>query len=147
MECKDKGGASTRLYTRVYSELIHALETGTPDQRDLRAMLRRQKDFLAGLRNVSNDLKDKSAGNRLKKIETLKTILRDTPQFRSFEPLSLPLDADIVVTGIKWEDAFVFKSALNPLKITFTTQKIGPPCVSPHCLLSYFSDRVLLARH
>lgn len=43
-------------------------------------MLKRQKDFLAGIRNVSNDLKEKSAGNRLKKIETLKTILRDTPQ-------------------------------------------------------------------
>lgn len=32
VECKDKGGASTRLYTRVYSELVHALESGTPDQ-------------------------------------------------------------------------------------------------------------------
>jgi phosphatidylinositol 3-kinase len=82
VECKDKGGASTRLFTRVYSELVHALESGTPDQRDLRFMLKRQKDFLAGIRNVSNDLQQKSAGNRLKKIETLKTILRDTPQVR-----------------------------------------------------------------
>ena len=38
----------------------------------------------------------------------------------SFEPLPLPLDAQVQVTGIIPEKATMFKSALLPLHLTFT---------------------------
>lgn len=120
VECKDPNKAVRSMYSRVWNEFVRTLETGNSEQQALKHMLKRQRDFLAGLRNVSEEVKS-FAGNRVKKIERLKAIFQETPAFRSFEPLALPLDPTMMVTGIKSDAAYVFKSALNPLKITFLT--------------------------
>eukprot|EP00041_Stephanoeca_diplocostata_P010107 m.160416 g.160416 ORF g.160416 m.160416 type:complete len:879 (-) comp18023_c0_seq5:78-2714(-) len=130
VECRDKNKAIARLYTRVWMNFTAELETGSPEQRALMVMLRRQRNFFTGIRNLSNDIRS-SKMNRLKKIEFLKSKLRDTDDLRSFEPLTMPLDPNLVctcpgeqviVSGINADSAHVFKSALNPLKITFFTQ-------------------------
>eukprot|EP00040_Diaphanoeca_grandis_P008590 m.45750 g.45750 ORF g.45750 m.45750 type:complete len:858 (+) comp20050_c0_seq1:187-2760(+) len=120
VECKDPNKVVSRMFTKVWNEFCRVLGTGTPKQQQLKQGLKRQRDFLAGLRNVSQDLSN-FTGNRLKKIEKLRSIFAETPLFRSFEPLALPLDPGVIVTGIKAETAYVFKSALNPLKIDFQT--------------------------
>ena len=51
----------------------------------------------------------------------LKGIIRDTAGFQTIQQMPLPLDPKVVVTGMLAEKAYMFKSALVPLKLTFTT--------------------------
>lgn len=125
VECKDPNKSVKSMYTDIWNEFVRRLEYGNAAQQGLKQMLKRQRDFLAGLRNVSEELK-LFTGSRPKKIEKLKSIFRDTSQFRSFEPLALPLDPAAVVVGINPDEAYVFKSALNPLKISFITPNQTP---------------------
>lgn len=55
------------------------------------------------------------------KIERLKAFISDPKnELLSFSPLPLPLDAKVQVTGMIPERAHVFKSALFPLRISFS---------------------------
>jgi len=45
------------MYSRVWNEFVRTLETGNSEQQALKHMLKRQRDFLAGLRNVSEEVK------------------------------------------------------------------------------------------
>ena len=120
VECGFKENTAARTYTQVKKAFTDALMQGTPVQVELHVNLKRQREFLAGLRNLSRDLKAAS-GSRPKKIEKLKAILQSTEGFQSIQPLPLPLNPDVQVTGIVAEKAYMFKSALCPLRLTFTT--------------------------
>ena len=57
VECKDPNKAVRSMYSRVWNEFVRTLETGNSEQQALKHMLKRQRDFLAGLRNVSEEVK------------------------------------------------------------------------------------------
>eukprot|EP00039_Didymoeca_costata_P030435 m.29521 g.29521 ORF g.29521 m.29521 type:complete len:822 (+) comp8111_c0_seq1:174-2639(+) len=120
VECSFKESKSAKLYIQVWRAFIHALGNGNAEQKELKVHLSNQRNFLAGLRNMMKDLKS-SQGHRLKKIEKLKTILKETPGFQTIEPMPLPLEPDVTVTGIVAETAYMFKSALLPLKLELIT--------------------------
>lgn len=67
----------------------------------------------------------RESSNRMKRIEKLQTLLADPEAFKfnfaNFEPLALPLDPEVIVTGIIPERASLFKSALEPSRLTFKT--------------------------
>ena len=120
VECGFKENAAYRTYTQVKKAFTDALARGTPDQVELGVQLKRQRDFLTGLRNLARDVKSAS-GNRPKKIEKLKSILQTTEGFQAFQPMLLPLNPDVKICGVVAEKATIFKSALMPLKLTFLT--------------------------
>lgn len=65
-----------------------------------RDVLKRQGELVATLAKLSKDLRA-SRDSRPKKIERLKSFIADPKNgLLSFEPLPLPLDASIQVTGI-----------------------------------------------
>ena len=56
-----------------------------------------------------------------KKVEGLQSFLSNPlNKLISFSPLALPLDANVFVTGIISEKAYVFKSSVSPLKLVFS---------------------------
>ena len=54
-------------------------------------------------------------------IDRLRAKIADTPEFAHFDPMPLPLDPEVLVTGIDGPSAHVFKSAMMPLGLTFRT--------------------------
>ncbi|ODV88069.1 hypothetical protein CANARDRAFT_193904 [[Candida] arabinofermentans NRRL YB-2248] len=103
--------------------------------------LRNQVDLVLKIHNISMKIKkDYKKETTPRKIEILKQLLVEkhkksiggaarksmmTPteneSLLSFTPVPLPLDPKIQVHGTIPEDSSVFKSSLNPLKITFKT--------------------------
>jgi phosphatidylinositol 3-kinase len=121
VECNIKENPSSRLYAQVYRAFVHALENGNAEQQAQKAQLKRQRVFMAGLRNLTKDIKA-APGNRVKKIGILKEKLTENDGFLKIEPpMPLPLDPEVFVTGIIPEKAYMFKSALCPLLLTFQT--------------------------
>ena len=59
---------------------------------------------------------------RPKKIQTLQQII-SVPHNKllSFPPIPYLLEPDLLITGIRPDNAYIFKSALNPLRLTFIT--------------------------
>lgn len=68
----------------------------------------------------------KDPGNRKKKIEKFKQLLRDADEFKvnfsNFEAIPFPLSPDIYITKIVADKTTLFKSALMPAKLTFITE-------------------------
>ncbi|KAJ3094840.1 Phosphatidylinositol (PI) 3-kinase [Phlyctochytrium planicorne] len=115
VECEDKvvGKLFAKIAYHFMAEMVEISEG--PHRRDI---LRRQAELIAILSKISKDIRS-SKESRPRKIERLRTIIQDPKNgLLSFPPLPLPLDAQIEVTGII--PASVFKSALSPLRITFT---------------------------
>ena len=73
-------------------------------------------------------------GGQQKKTERLHVLLNDPEAFKvnflSFDPLPLPLDPEVKVKGIIAQKTTLFKSALNPIKLTFTTTNPGEEYVA-----------------
>eukprot|EP00051_Salpingoeca_urceolata_P025048 m.444882 g.444882 ORF g.444882 m.444882 type:complete len:547 (+) comp20300_c6_seq2:1212-2852(+) len=122
VECKDKEKRVSRKYIRIWNDFVKSLEAQSLQAR--RAMLSRQRDFLAGLRNLAKDLKAMKI-DRKKKVDKLRQILAESEEFVQFDPLPLPVDPDVKVVGIVPEKAHIFKSALTPLGLTFRTTTGG----------------------
>lgn len=87
-------------------------------------MLDRQQVFIDELVRLVK-LVAKESGGRLRKLERFQQLLADPDRFRfqftAFEPLPFPLDPSILITGIRPNQTILFKSALMPAKLTFTT--------------------------
>ncbi|KAF2861567.1 phosphatidylinositol 3-kinase [Piedraia hortae CBS 480.64] len=107
-----------KLYARLSYDFMRELDA-TPKGRERRTLLRRQAELVTILSKISRDVQQ-SRGDRLKKIKRLNTLLSD-PKYglKDFEPLPLPLDPDISITGIIIENCNVFKSSLSPLRLDF----------------------------
>ena len=99
----------------------------------IKHLLLRQKKFV---RNVISLMKKIAGekGGQLKKTEKLHLLLNDPEAFKmnflSFDLLPLPLDPEIKVKGIISEKTTLFKSALNPIKLTFITSNPGEEYVA-----------------
>ncbi|XP_065671511.1 phosphatidylinositol 3-kinase catalytic subunit type 3 isoform X3 [Hydra vulgaris] len=120
VECKDKRDQKvTDIYLNIMRRFSKALLKGDHNCKRRRTMLGREQKFLDKITELAKQIQQFS-GNRKKKIEKLQQLL-DTPEYVSFEPILLPLDPDIRVKGIVPNKASIFKSALQPMKLTFRT--------------------------
>ncbi|RWS16309.1 phosphatidylinositol 3-kinase catalytic subunit type 3-like protein [Dinothrombium tinctorium] len=110
------------MYASVMNRFSQKLMKGTKKMIQRRATLVRQKLFVERLLQVMK-LVAREKGDRIKKIERLQALLCDTEiyNFRSFDPLPLPLDPEVKIAGIIPEKASIFKSALMPSRLPFLT--------------------------
>jgi phosphatidylinositol 3-kinase len=121
VETESKDHRVSEIYTALSKRLLLALTQGDLTSRQSRLMLKRQASLVEQLVNLSNRL-SASKENRPKRIEMLKSVLGQPMWASHFnEPLALAVDPEVIVTGIVAERAYVFKSALMPLKIMFQT--------------------------
>lgn len=122
VECgEDKDTKAAQLYSKVIKRYVRTLFEGGVQAKIRKArMLKRQQQFVDKLAGIMK-LVAQFGGNRKKKIEKLQNIL-DTQDFQTLgEPLPLPLDPTVRITGVVAEKATLFKSALMPAKFTFKT--------------------------
>ncbi|KAL4925150.1 phosphatidylinositol 3-kinase VPS34 [Aspergillus undulatus] len=123
VECDDAGPGTLsnhrRLFARVEYYFMAELERAHPEHRKT---LLRQGELIAILSKISKEIRF-SKESRPLKIETLKKFLKDPKNdLVHFDPpLPLPLDPDVIITGLYPEESNVFKSSLSPLLITFKT--------------------------
>ncbi|KAJ3414004.1 Phosphatidylinositol (PI) 3-kinase [Chytridiales sp. JEL 0842] len=117
VECEDK--VMGKMYAKIaYQFMSYMVEV--PEGFHRRDLLRRQAELIASLAKISKDIRSMK-DNRQKKIERLRATIADPKNgLMSFPPIPLPLDANIQVTGIIADKASVFKSALMPLRLTFS---------------------------
>ena len=117
IECQDK--TFGKMYANVAFQFLAAM-VQTQQGINRRDNLRRQAELVEKLANICKDIR-MSKETRPRKIEQLQAYIAEPRNgLASFPPLSLPLDPDVQVTGIVAEKAFVFKSNLSPLALTFT---------------------------
>ena len=85
-------------------------------------ILELQINLVNKLLKIANEVKTLKEP-RPKKIEKLQSFLADARNgLLNFDPIPLPLDPSVTITGTIPNDCNVFKSSLSPLKITFKTQ-------------------------
>ncbi|KAI9203886.1 kinase-like domain-containing protein [Polychytrium aggregatum] len=112
-----------KTYGKMYGKIaFHYMSTMTemPDGANRRNVLKRQGELIAVLHKLSREVRNLREA-RTKKIEKLINFIADPKNgLLSFPPMPLPLDASVEITGIIPEKAGVFKSALAPLRLTFT---------------------------
>ena len=119
VECEDrKFGKMFRRVRTVYLDRLAKSGPGT----ELRDTFRRQSELLKTLSVRARELRF-SKDTRPKKIDKLRALISDGKAgLLSIDPpLPLPLDARVLVTGIKAERSTVFKSNLFPLLLHFDT--------------------------
>lgn len=112
-----------KLFARVSFDFMKELES-TPEGQNRRKILLRQGEFITVLSKISKDVRN-SRADRPKKIEQLKKMLGDPKNdLLEFDPpLPLPLDPEVLATGVVPDDCSVFKSSLYPLYINFRTDR------------------------
>jgi phosphatidylinositol 3-kinase len=97
VECEEK--LMGKGYAQVAFRFMNTLSK-MPDGIQRRDVLKRQGELVATLARLSKQLRA-SKESRPKKIEKLKSFIADPRNgLLSFEPLPLPLDASVQVTGI-----------------------------------------------
>ncbi|XP_060525936.1 phosphatidylinositol 3-kinase catalytic subunit type 3 isoform X1 [Cylas formicarius] len=130
LECEDqettvKQDEEVRgMYLTVMKTFSQTLAKGTESMQKKRGMLAKQQKFIDKLVQLMKAVSRENA-NRTKKIVKLKQLLADPDTFKynfsKFEPISLPLDPEVIITGIVPEKASLFKSAMMPAKLHFHT--------------------------
>jgi phosphatidylinositol 3-kinase len=108
------------LFAKVEYDFMVELEK-TPEGVETRNTFRRQGELLTILAKISKDVRF-SGGDRSIKLARLKKALADPKnELTNFEPLPLPLDPSVYITGIDPEDCNVLKSSLLPMVLNFRT--------------------------
>ncbi|KAI9102738.1 kinase-like domain-containing protein [Phlyctochytrium arcticum] len=116
VECEDK--QSGKIFAKVAFQFMKVM-VEVPEGVRRRDILKRQGELVRILSDLSKLAQSKES--RPKKIQQLQSAISDSKRgLLSFPPLPLPLDAQVQVTGLIPERASVFKSALSPLKLTFS---------------------------
>jgi phosphatidylinositol 3-kinase len=107
------------LFAKVEYDFMVELET-TPEGVETRNTFRRQGELLTVLAKISKDVRF-GGGDRATKLTRLKKAISDPKnELSNFEPLPLPLDPSVYITGIT-EDCNVLKSSLLPMVLNFKT--------------------------
>lgn len=108
------------LFAKVEYDFMVELEK-TPEGVETRNTFRRQGELLTILAKISKDVRF-GGGDRPAKLARLKKALADPKnELTNFEPLPLPLDPSVYITGIDPEDCNVLKSSLLPIVLNFRT--------------------------
>ncbi|KAJ3180966.1 Phosphatidylinositol (PI) 3-kinase [Geranomyces variabilis] len=116
VECEDKHWRA--MFAKVAYYFMETM-VQVPDGVHRRKTLERQGKLVEVLLELCKVARSKES--RPRKVEILRALLADPKKgLQSFAPLPLPLDPHIEVTGIIPEKANIFKSALQPLKLTFS---------------------------
>ncbi|KAJ3163607.1 Phosphatidylinositol (PI) 3-kinase [Geranomyces michiganensis] len=116
VECEDKHWRA--MYAKAAYYFMETM-VQVPDGVHRRKTLERQGKLVEVLLELCKVARSKES--RPRKVEILRAFLADPKKgLLSFAPLPLPLDPHIEVTGIIPEKASIFKSALQPLKLTFS---------------------------
>ena len=124
VECDDRSldqkESDRKLFARVEFDFMAEL-TQMPSGAERRKTLLRQGEFITLLSKISKDIRF-SREDRPKKLQRLKKYLSDpSNELLSFNPLPLPLDPRVLITGCCPDDSQVFKSSLYPLLIHLRT--------------------------
>ncbi|TVU42112.1 hypothetical protein EJB05_08502 [Eragrostis curvula] len=126
------GPAYARRYYSIYDLLENGMmklvgrEDGDEDGFRLWQSLTRQTDLTAQLCTIMKDVRN-VRGNAQKKIDKLRHLLSGVfSELTNFdEPIRSPLAPTILLTGVVPQESSIFKSALNPLRLTFKTANGG----------------------
>ncbi|XP_054160605.1 phosphatidylinositol 3-kinase catalytic subunit type 3-like [Oppia nitens] len=114
------------MYVIMMRRFSLRLSKGSPEMRARRQLLQRQQTFVEKLVQLMKVVAREN-GNRQKKIDRLQNLLAEAEIFKinftSYDPLPLPLDPEIKITGVIPLKATLFKSALMPGKLAFSTTK------------------------
>ncbi len=112
------------MYVIMMKRFSHKLLKGNSEMKARRSLLGRQQTFVEKLVQLMKVVAREN-GNRKKKIERLQNLLSNAEMFKinftAFDPLPLPLDPEIKITGVIPNKATLFKSALMPGKLAFLT--------------------------
>ena len=132
VECEDaqssvksteRDSRTNELYMTVMKRFSQKLDSSKALERTKNTLLR-QKKFVKSMVQLMKKVAGEKGG-QAKKMEKLLSLLNENDAFKhnfsAQEPLTLPLDPEVKVTGIAIEKTTLFKSALNPIKLTFTT--------------------------
>ncbi|GJJ71006.1 phosphatidylinositol 3-kinase [Entomortierella parvispora] len=115
IECADI--TQKRMYGLVSYQYQSAMTASGVQRRE---SLRRQGELIETLASLSKNIKQMRE-TRPKKIEKLREFISEPKNgLVSFNPLPLPLDPRVEVTGIIPELSSIFKSSLLPLHLTFS---------------------------
>ncbi|CAL5003099.1 unnamed protein product [Urochloa decumbens] len=124
--------AYARRYYGTYDMLENSMmklvgrEDGDEDGFRLWQSLTRQTDLTAQLCSIMKDVRN-VRGSAHKKIEKLRQLLSGVfSELTNFdEPIRSPLAPTLLLTGVVPQESSIFKSALNPLRLTFKTASGG----------------------
>ncbi|PIK59455.1 phosphatidylinositol 3-kinase catalytic subunit type 3, partial [Apostichopus japonicus] len=112
------------MYNTVMQRFGQHLLKGAADYFRKHGLLKRQNVLINKLLEVMRSVA-KESGNRKKKIERLQALLASTEfskqMLSNFDPIPLPIQPEIRITGLIAEKASIFKSALLPCKLYFRT--------------------------
>lgn len=118
---KETNEIKDNVFKNVMRNFSKALLTSDiPGCRKRRRMLASQVVFVKQLSVISNSL-SQLGNNSKKKTEKLRKLL-EQPEYVFKEPIQLPLAPHIEITHFIPEKCFVFKSAMNPLKLTMSNK-------------------------
>ncbi|KAF1934842.1 phosphatidylinositol 3-kinase [Clathrospora elynae] len=116
----DQEAQHRELFAKVEYDFMVELES-TPEGVETRSVFRRQGELLTVLAKMSKDIRF-GGGDRTAKLARLKKAISDPKnELVSFDPLPLPLDPSVHITGIHTTDANVLKSSLLPIVLSFKT--------------------------
>ncbi|XP_062191805.1 phosphatidylinositol 3-kinase, root isoform-like isoform X2 [Phragmites australis] len=126
------GPAYARRYYSIYDMLENSMmklvgrEDGEEDGFRLWQSLTRQTDLTAQLCSIMKDVRN-VRGSAQKKIDKLRQLLSGVfSELTNFdEPIRSPLAPTVLLTGVVPQESSIFKSALNPLRLTFKTANGG----------------------
>ncbi|KAL6660884.1 hypothetical protein ACP70R_000268 [Stipagrostis hirtigluma subsp. patula] len=126
------GPAYARRYYSTYDMLENSMmklvgrEDGDEDGFRLWQSLTRQTDLTAQLCSIMKDVRN-VRGSAQKKIDKLRQLLSGVfSELTNFdEPIRSPLAPTVLLTGVVPQESSIFRSALNPLRLTFKTANGG----------------------
>ncbi|XP_055343208.1 phosphatidylinositol 3-kinase catalytic subunit type 3-like [Paramacrobiotus metropolitanus] len=110
----------------VMKRFSNALSQGDDLHKSTRMMLSRQLVFVDRIMKLLKEIARES-GTRKRKIERLQGLLGNPDSelakcFSYADPLPHPLDADVRIVGLRADNAWLFKSAQMPAKLTFVRE-------------------------
>ncbi|KAI0027323.1 atypical/PIKK/PI3K protein kinase [Vararia minispora EC-137] len=116
----------SKMYYRIMFKFQEQLELASDESiKQRRDIMKRQGELVATLAKRANEIR-LSKDPRQKKVEKLRAFLSDPKHgILSMPALPLPLNAQVIITGVVPEKSTVFSSNMFPLLLWFTTSEGG----------------------
>jgi phosphatidylinositol 3-kinase len=85
------------------------------------SIINRQDALIDRLFALQNEISQMNIPRQKKIMKLREKLARDYSDLAAFPPLPLPINPSILAVGIASEDAYIFKSAMQPFGISFKT--------------------------